>query len=126
VPEGAKPFTVAPAKAEAAVESAPLDRIKAKIAELNALSAQIADQQSAEGQAFDAALTAREMPAEPMALSAMREAEDEITPPAEIIPGSADSRIDADPPEDPSPEPEPEKRVTLAERFRALRDGVGS
>lgn len=141
VPEGAKPFTVTRPveKPEVASDAAPLDRIKAKIAELNALSAQIADQQSAEGRSVDAELTAREMPPEPITLSAMRDMEDEI---AAVPLGGADSEPMANetqaesamqsesvtgtsPPPEPEAPPAPVKRMTLAERFRALREGVG-
>ncbi|NMD08678.1 MAG: hypothetical protein GYA66_11955 [Phyllobacteriaceae bacterium] len=141
VPQGVKPFTVPkpvaqPAPAEVAADAAPLDRIKAKIAELNALSAQIADQQSAESRAVDATLAAREAQSEPLMLSAMREEEDAMaTDPA----GSATS-VEAgpepepvSPPADATPEPvaeaaaiEPVRRMTLAEKFRSLKDGVSS
>lgn len=135
VPEGAKPFTVPKPveKPEVNADSAPLDRIKAKIAELNALSAQIADQQSAEGRSVEAALFAKEMPAEPMTLSALRDVDEEIS--VEVangfVPGSTTGEPQAVPEGAPEtvpetvPAPEPAKRITLAERFRALRDGVG-
>mgnify|MGYP000910525129 CR=1 FL=1 len=46
VPEGTKPAVIGEAKSDGTTEpSAPIDRIKAKIAELNALSAQIAGEQ---------------------------------------------------------------------------------
>jgi hypothetical protein len=130
VPEGAKPFTVPkPAeKADVTAEAAPLDRIKAKIAELNALSAQIADQQSSEGRAVEEALIAREAQREPVVLSALREVEEETE--AATAPETAAETVapaaEPPPPPEPAPEPEPEKRPSLAERFRAIRDGVGS
>ncbi len=148
VPPGVKPFTVpkplaqAPtlASTELPADAAPLDRIKAKIAELNALSAQIADQQSAESRAVDATLAAREAreaPPEPMTLSALREDGDE-TP---ATPGDGESvsvavepaeagevpaeHVSAPEPQH-QPPPEPPRRMTLAEKFRALKDGVSS
>jgi|JI10StandDraft_1071094.scaffolds.fasta_scaffold56669_2 hypothetical protein len=136
VPQGVKPFTVpkqapAPVAADGSSEVAPLDRIKAKIAELNALSAQIADQQSAESRSIDATLEARETPPEPMMLSALRDNdEDEAVDsamPRDGEPDVASSNESADAMGDvaPPPPPEPERRLSLAEKFRALKEGAG-
>lgn len=139
VPAGAKPAslprseTPVPVATELPADAAPLDRIKAKIAELNALSAQIADQQSAEGRAVEETLAAREREPEPepLALAAMREdaaeAIAEITPPPEDLSTGAVAEgeaIAAKESETPAPSPAPERRMTLAEKFRALKDGV--
>lgn len=133
VPEGAKPFTLplpeAPTlQGDVPADAAPLDRIKAKIAELNALSAQIADQQSAEGRAVESTLAAAEAKSdpEPVALAAMREDQEEAI--AEIAAPAAEAASDgvvADAtPAEPPPAPPAERRMTLAEKFRALKDGV--
>jgi len=145
VPAGAKPFTVqrpepaTPADAAAAsADAAPLDRIKAKIAELNALSAQIADQQSAESRSVEEALAAREPEPVPLALAALREGEaleEEAAAKAEAPAATTTEATDAVPDagdvvaakvEEPPPPPpaEPERRLTLAEKFRALKEGV--
>jgi hypothetical protein len=138
VPEGVKPFAVqrpdtsVAASAELPGEAAPIDRIKAKIAELNALSAQIAGQQGTESRGVEAPLAARETPPEPMMLSALREEEEialgESIPateagaePAPLVPPVASQTEKAAP-----PPAEPERRLTLAEKFRALKEGVGS
>lgn len=137
VPEGAKPFTAArsdaapSSSAEPASDAAPLDRIKAKIAELNALSAQIADQQSAEGQAVEATLAAREAQSEPQPLAASRE-DGETPAPAsepisdELVIESATTSLPAEPgPSTTATEsPAPERPLTLAEKFKALKEGV--
>lgn len=138
VPQGVKPFTVpkptpTPAPVEVAADAAPLDRIKAKIAELNALSAQIADQQSAESRSVEATLAAREAPPEPMTLTALREDDDGGSPTAvdaaELGVASdagqtSEAAVEA-PEEETPPTPEPERRMSLAEKFRAIKDGVG-
>jgi hypothetical protein len=140
VPEGAKPFTVtkpevpAASPSEIAADAAPLDRIKAKIAELNALSAQIADQQSPESRAIEATLAAREAAPEPLALAALRDGEAtaeavaEISaPPVETVEGAA-AEATPEPVTVPpvADTPPPEHRMTLAEKFKALKDGVRS
>lgn len=141
VPEGAKPFTVAKpdvsatTSAEVAADAAPLDRIKAKIAELNALSAQIADQQSPESRFVEATLAAHEATPEPVPLAAMRndaetaEAVAEISAPApDMAAAAGEAATDANDTAPPAPaeKPQVERRMTLAEKFKALKDGVRS
>ncbi len=150
VPEGAKPFSPAVPSSELPADAAPLDRIKAKIAELNALSAQIAGQHlsgAEPGQSagivssppHDAAAFAdRVPPREPMTLTAMRgdaaELDEDSIPetftalqhgiseakPVEFA--MAESIPDATTPPEPA---EPAlRKMTLAEKFKALRGGV--
>ncbi|MFT3672502.1 hypothetical protein [Aestuariivirga sp.] len=144
--------TPMPVPADIAADAAPLDRIKAKIAELNALSAQIAGQQSgdvtpAEASAAPAPGTAPPAPRAadpvPLALAALREgaAEDEkvIAVSSEGVAAVSDAAANgAAAPDTPAtdatsadasggeaaPPPTPEKRMTLAEKFRSLKEGV--
>jgi hypothetical protein len=155
VPVGAKPATrptfdvnmptPVPVPADIAADAAPLDRIKAKIAELNALSAQIADQQSGETVVTEAAPPAtREAEPVPLALAAMRDGAAEETAVIAVsadgvaavadgtasIDGTALAEANAAPVEtvtgEAGPAPVPEKRMTLAEKFRSLKEGVRS
>ncbi|MBL8791124.1 MAG: hypothetical protein JNM45_11530 [Rhizobiales bacterium] len=165
VPAGAKPATrpafdinmptPVPVPTDLAADAAPLDRIKAKIAELNALSAQIAGQQggevavpadSGDGSPPATATATRTAEPVPLALAAMRDgaAEEEaviaVSSNGEAVviaaPGNGASEPgDAAPKATPSadtppvevpPPPVPEKRMTLAEKFRSLKEGVRS
>jgi hypothetical protein len=81
------------------------------------------------------------MPQEPMTLSALRETEDEVTEALQSVTSSESepAKAEAAVPEstatltgeivasEPIPEsPPPERKLTLAERFRSMKEGMGS
>jgi hypothetical protein len=133
VPEGTMPAaraSAAPERTESSGDGAPIDRIKAKIAELNALSAQIASEQGGDAVGDEPAVRSTKTGPEPMTLTALREAEAELAAPLEpeALPEKTLDEVGdvvlPPPLPEPAPPPPPERQLTLAEKFKALREGM--